>query len=114
MACVHLALPTHKLFDPSQHAYRADVLGGLPGLQLVVQWTKTLQGVGATPVIPIPQVQGHPANPVHAYKDLSVSPTTHSNHPLLTIISGGTWITVIISMLVAGIKGSIASSRLGS
>ena len=38
----NLALPTHKLFDPSQHSCQGDVLEGLPGLLLVVECTNTL------------------------------------------------------------------------
>ena len=71
----------------------------------MAQWTTTLRGVGPTPAISIPHVQGHTVNPVHAYKDLlSVSLTTHTNQPLLTITLGGTRITVAIPMLVTGLK----------
>ena len=72
-----------------------------PGLLLVVRWSKTAQLVRNMPVIPIPSVPGHPADPVAAYLDLlAASPTSHPNQPFLTLTSGGTTTVVTIPTLV--------------
>ena len=80
---------------------RGDVLLSPPSLLLVIRWTKTVQTVGNAPVIPIPRVQEHPADPTQAYLDLlAASPITHPNQPLLAITSGSNRTVVTILMLV--------------
>ena len=65
------------------------------------------------PVIPIPSVLGHPADPVAAYLDLlAASPTSHLNQPLLTMTSGGTATVVTIPTLVKAFNILLKPLRL--
>jgi hypothetical protein len=42
------------------------------------------------PLVPLPQLEHHPANPMAAYLDLlAASPTLHEDQPLLTVSSIG-------------------------
>ena len=69
--------------------------------------------VGNAPVIPIPSIQGHPADPVKAYLDLlAASPTSHPNQPLLTITSGGTTMIVTMPTLVKAFSILLEALRL--
>ncbi len=72
-------------FDPSRHTCRGDVLIQLPGIVLVIKWSKTLQDMGASQLVPLPHMPGHPMDPLQAYLDLlHSSPTSHPNQALLT------------------------------
>ena len=53
-----------------------------------------------SPVIPIPEVKGHLADPVKAYS----LPTTHHNQALIIISSGEARTVVTIPMLASGLK----------
>ena len=53
---------------------------------------------------PIPEVTGHPSDPVAVYADLTTSPTTHHKHPLRTMSSGKSTIVLTIRMLVNALR----------
>ena len=56
-------------------------------------------------MLPIPEVLGHPADPVAAYKDLCVaSPTTNPNQPLLTVTKGRAQMVVTRYILSQALK----------
>ena len=53
-----------------------DIIMAPPGVLMVVRWTKTLQCVGSSPLLPIAAVYGHLTDPVAAYQELlATSPT---------------------------------------
>ena len=69
---------------------QGDIFMAPPGLQILVRWTKTHQLVGPVPVLPIPEVHGHLADPVAAYHQLvAASPTTFPDQPLFTYLHWG-------------------------
>ena len=79
---------------------QGDIFTAPSGLQILVQWTKTHQSVGRAPVLPIPEVQGHPADQVTAYRLLlATSPNTSADQPLLTYLHRGHCTTVTVSIL---------------
>ena len=74
----NLAPPSLAKFDPSRHTCRGDVMAASPGLVLLLRWTKTLQSMDNLPLVPLPRLQQHPADPVAAYEELlAASPTTN-------------------------------------
>ena len=94
-------------FDPFQHTCRRDVLEMPQGLLLIIKWAKTIQTVGTAPVLPIPEIRGHPTDPVVAYRGLvTASKTTNPNQPLLTMGSGRARTVVTIPILVNAFKTS--------
>ena len=63
-------------------------------------WAKTLLCMGNTPLLPIPAIQGHQANPVAAYRQLlQVSSTLTANQPFITLANNGRLQTVTIPTL---------------
>ena len=87
-------------FDPSRHTCRGDIFMAPPGLQILVQWTKTHQSVGRVPVLPIREVPGHPRDPVAAYRLLiTTSHTTSADQPLLTYLQLGRCTKVTVPIL---------------
>jgi hypothetical protein len=86
----NVAPPSAALFDSSRHTCRGDVLLRRPGIVIVLKWTKTIQDLGATPLIPLAAIPGHHLDPVAPYKLLlQQSPTTSANQPLLTQMVNG-------------------------
>ena len=84
---LNLVPPSAAQFDPMWPTCRGDIVMAPPGLQILVRWTKTHQSVGQAPVLPIPEVSGHPTDPVAAYRLLlAASPTTSPDQPLLTYL----------------------------
>ena len=82
----HLAAST---FNKIRHICMGDVLLVPPGILLIVHWTKAIQVVGRYPVLPIPAIPSHPADPVAAYRQLiQASHRSSPNQPLLTITTG--------------------------
>ncbi len=76
---------TQHQFDPARHTSRADVLIKPPEVVLVLKWSKTIQDLGSTPLIPLPEIPRHPLCPLQAYRELlAASPTTSPRQPLLT------------------------------
>ena len=74
-----------------------------PGI-IMIRWAETLQCIGNTPLLPIPAITGHPANPVVAYRQLlHVSPTLTANKPLLNLANNGPLQTVTIPTLAKGL-----------
>ena len=103
----NLAQPSAAQFDPSRHTCRGDIFFAPPGLHILVRWTKTHQSVGRAPVLLIPDVPGHPADPVAAYHLLFIaSPTTSPDQLLLSYLQQGhrTMVTVpILSQALASL-----------
>ena len=60
----NLALPSASAFEPTRHSCRGDVILATQGILLIVQWTKSIQVMGRTPVLLIPTIPDHPDNPV--------------------------------------------------
>ncbi len=86
----NLAPASPLAFDPSRDTCRGDVLIKPPGVVLVLKWSKTLQTLSTTPLIPIPEIPGHDMDPKLALQQLlQVSPTTHPRQPLLMYTSQG-------------------------
>ena len=70
------------------------------GPLFLVRWTKTHHSIGRTPVLLIPEVPGHHADPVATYHQLiSSSPTASPNEPLLLYIEDSCLIIVMVFML---------------
>ena len=63
-----------------------------------------MQIVGKMPVVLIPEVMGHQADPVAAYRDLLASPTTPPNQPLLTVTIRGKQAEVTVDMFTRALK----------
>jgi hypothetical protein len=81
----NLAPSSPAAVDPSRDTSRGDVFIRPPGLVIVLKWSKTLQTLGTTPLIPLPAIPGNPLDPVQAFKDLiAATPTVHPKQPLLT------------------------------
>ena len=96
----NLAPLSAALFDPSRHTCRGDIFFALRGLHILVQWTKTHQSVGQAPVLPVPEVPGHPADPVVAYRLLlAASPTMTPHQPFLTYQHRGRRTMVTVTRL---------------
>lgn len=96
--------------DPSRDTCRGDVLIKPPGLVVVLKWSKCLQTLGATPLIPLPALPGHSMDPLQAYKDLlAASPTTHPTQPLLTYTLNG-----YKHVLTSPLLNRLLSDMLGS
>ena len=97
--------PTPALFDPSRYTCRGNIIQVPPGLLIVVHWIKTHQSITLAPVLPIPEVLGHPADPVDSFHQLmSSSPSSKPNHPILTYVSDGHIITVTLPMLASALS----------
>ena len=73
----NLAPPTPAQLNASRHTCRGNIIPAPPGLLIVVRWTKTHQSINTAPVLPIPEVPGHPANPMDTFYQL------HSTFSLL-------------------------------
>lgn len=72
--------------DSARHTCRGDILLQPPGIVVILKWTKTIQRGENVPLIPIPRIPGSLICPYQAYMDmLRVSPTRHSNDPLLAM-----------------------------
>ena len=79
----NLAPSSSAHFDPSQHICRS-IISAPTGLLILIRWSKMLQSISSTPVLPISEVIIHPANTVVAYQHLLTSFHASSlNKPLL-------------------------------
>ena len=76
-----------------------DIFMTPPGLQILVRWTKTHQSVSRAPVLPIPEVPGHPMDLVAAYCLLVSPPTSSVDQPLLTYLHRGCCTMVTVPIL---------------
>ena len=99
----NLAPPLVSAFYPNCHTCQGDIVVAPPGNLLIVQWTKMIQVVGRHPVLPIPAIHSHPANPVVTYSHLIASSlTTSPNHPLLNISEGQNyWVVIVMVMMLS-------------
>ena len=96
----NLAPHSVTTFDALRHTCRGDIFTAPPGLLILVRWIKTHQSIGKAPVLPIPAVLGHSADPVTAYCQLQTSsPTTSPDQPLLTHNTQHHCTTLTVSML---------------
>lgn len=105
----NLAPASPQSFDHSRHTCRGDIFTKPPGLVLLLKWSKTLQDLGTTPLIPLPQMIEHPMCPLQAYAELvAVSPTRHPNQPLLTRPQGRGYQLVCAPLLTRLLKDMLA------
>ena len=77
---LNLARPTASQFDPTRHICRGDIVMAPPDLQILVRLTKTHQSVSRAPVLPIPEVPGHPMDMLWTRLLLTVS-SSHLHVP---------------------------------
>jgi hypothetical protein len=76
--------------DKSRDMCRGDVVFKPPGLVVALKWSKTLQTLGATPLVPLPSMPGHPLDPRQAFLDLlRQAPTVSRDQPLLMFVRQG-------------------------
>ena len=82
----NLAPSSTSHFDTTQQSCRRDVLVAPPGLLPIIRWSKTIDVVSRTPMLPIPEVKDYPSDPLVAYRELlATSPSTHPNKLLLSM-----------------------------
>ena len=95
----NLVAPSHALFDLSRHKRHGDIISPPLGRLILIRGSKTLQLVGRASVLLIPEVPGHPADPVAAYRVLiTASPTPSPNQPILTMREGDSQVTVLVTV----------------
>ena len=69
--------------------------------------------MASSPVLPLPSLPGHPADPVAAFHLLlSSSPSTSPDHPLLSFSRGGHLVVVTIPMLTSSFSAMIEALDL--
>ena len=86
----NLAPVSPAALDSSRDMCRGDVVFKPPGLVLSLKWSKTLQTLGSTPLVPLPAMPGHHLDPRQAYLDLlRLSPTLSRDQPLLMFVRQG-------------------------
>ena len=101
----NLAPASQNSFDPSRHTCRGDIRLANPGVVVRMRWSKTLQTMDRSPLLPLPQVSGHPADPVAAYRQLIQSnPTTHPRQPLLSFGAPQGLTIVTVPMLARSLR----------
>ena len=81
-------------FDPTRNTCRGDIIVQKPGqcLLVIIKWTKTIQTMDSSVLLPIPTLPGSHMDPLAAFKDMVTAvPTKAANDPLLMIpsASGG-------------------------
>ena len=83
-------------------AGQTDILMALLGLLLLIHWSYVCQAVGKNHLLSIPQVKGHPAEPIQAYRQfLAASHTTTSpDQPLFTVTTSTKLVAVTVHMLL--------------
>ncbi len=73
-------------FDIMKHTTRGDIEFREPGLVISIRWSKTKQAGEQPHLVPLSKLTNKTLCPVRAYKKLlKVSPTHHSNQPLLSL-----------------------------
>jgi len=108
----NIAPSTQHQFDHTRHTSRADVLIRPPGVVLILKWSKTIQDLGATPLIPLPEIPGHPLCPLQAYRELlAASPTTSPRQPLLTATTPAGRQTLTAPLLARLLKDMLNALR---
>ena len=81
----NLAPASPAVFDCTRDITRQDVFVKPPGLVVSLKWTKTIQVMQESPLIPIPAVPHSIVDPVQAFKQLVThTPTKSVKQPLLT------------------------------
>ena len=69
--------------------------------------------MASSPVLPLPVLPGHPADPVAAFHHLlATSPSTSPDHPLLSFNHGGHLVVVTIPMLASAFSAMIGALDL--
>ncbi len=109
----NLAPSTHGDFDCTRHTCRGDIFRAPPGLIVYVKWSKTQQMAEHSNMLPLPDLKGHPADPVEAFRQLeSASPSSSSMQPLLTCPSPRGPVTVTTPQLASALKDMLESLGL--
>ena len=105
----NLAPSSATAFDPTRHTCRGDVTLAPPGVVVHVKWAKTQQAVQDTNLLALPELPGHPADPVAAFKQLTrLSPARSPEHPLLTFHRHDRPVTVTIAHLAKALTDLLA------
>ena len=82
------------------------------GLQILVWWIKIHQSVGRASVLSIPEVPGHPTEPVMAYRLLlTASAITSPDQHLLTYLHQGHRTTVTVPILFQALAALLHDLR---
>ena len=74
-----------KAFDPNTHILRQDLIFALPGLHILVKWTKTLQDGKAYHMVQLPSINNTYLCPVRAIEALMASRPLPPSAPLFAI-----------------------------
>ena len=90
------------------HTCCGDVIQVPQGLLITMRWTKAHKTVASSPVLPIPMVPGHPADPMDAFHHLIASSTSSSpDHPLLSFLDGPKLVSMPILKLAAALANIV-------
>ena len=81
----NLAPSSSKLFDPTRHFLRSDVILGAPGAHIIVKWAKAMQGFTKYQVIQIPSLTSSSICPVATLKALLSSVRAPPSSPLFFV-----------------------------
>ena len=84
---------------------------GPAGLLIIIRWSKTMQTVASSPVLPMPAVPGHPVAAFHSL--ISASSSTSPYHPLLSYNHGNRQVVVTVSILAKACWPKLWPSCLG-
>ena len=80
-----------------------------PSFLSIVCWTKTVQVAGNNHLLPIPEIPGHPVDPVQVYNQLiSASSTTSPDQHLFTITKVCRRVWVTVDMLSEVLRGMLS------
>ena len=78
------APPSTSRFDPQHHTRSGDVLLRLPGIVIILKWSKIHHRGQPSPLIPLPVISGSALCPLQAYLEmLQHFPTLSSNDPII-------------------------------
>ena len=69
-------------FSPLHHLARADIIMAVPGMHIVIKWSKTIQSRHMVKILKIPSLGANPICPVTAIKNLLAITRGSKNHPL--------------------------------
>ena len=109
----NLAPASAQDFDRTRHTCCGDVFLAPPGLVVYVKWAKAQQAVQDTNLLPLPELKGHPADPVAAFRQLTLlSPSRSSMQPLLTHPSPAGRVTVTTAHLSKALQDMLTTLRL--
>ena len=110
----NLAPSSSRLFDPSRHFLRSDIIFGPPGAHIIVKWAKAMQGSPKYQVIQIPFFKSSPICPVSALKLLLSSIKVPPSSPLFLVPSPSGFFPVSSPMISATLSPPPGFPQVGS